>query len=82
MNVRQMTRTLRICDHNATPVDVSIDFTGYGHEELGEKTIFFEIEQEQSVYLTIEGIEAVLEAAKRIKAEWDALAKLADKGEK
>ena len=82
MSVRQLTRTLRICDHGATPVDVSIDFTGYGHEELGDKTIFFEIEQDQSVYLTIEGIEAVLAATKRIKAEWDALAKLgADKEE-
>lgn len=81
MSVRKITRTLRIFDHNATPVDVSIDFTGYGHEELGDKTIFFEIEQEQSVFLTIEGIEAVLEAAKRIKAEWDALANVG-KGEK
>ena len=73
MSVRQLTRTMRVCDHNATPVDVSIDFTGYGHEQLGEKTVFFEIEQDQSVFLTVEGIEAVLGAAKRIKAEWDAM---------
>ena len=72
MNVRKLTRTIRICDHDATPVDVSIDFTG-GSDIEGKNpdVIFFEIEQEQSVYLSIEGIEAVLEAAKRIKVEWD-----------
>ena len=69
MTVKQLTRTIRICDHNATPVDVSIDFTG-ANEEIGGE-VFFEIEQEQSVYLSIEGIEAVLAAAKQIKAEWD-----------
>lgn len=64
-----MIRTIRVKDGNATPIDVSIDFTGYGHETLGEETLFFEIEQDQSVFLSIEGIKSVLAAAEVLKTE-------------
>ena len=68
---KQMIRTIRVFDHKATPVDVSIDFTGYGHETLGEETLFFEIDQDTAVYLSLEGIESVLSAAKKLKEEYE-----------
>ena len=64
-----MIRTMRVKDGNATPIDVSVDFTGYGAEELGEDVLFFEIEQDQSVFLSIDGIKSALAAAEILKAE-------------
>ena len=66
-----MIRTIRVFDHKATPVDVTIDFSGYGHETLGEETMFFEIDQDNAIYLSIEGIETVLAAAKKLKEEYE-----------
>jgi hypothetical protein len=65
----QMIRTIRIRDGEATQIDVSVDFV----DQCGTNgdTMFFEIEQEQSIFMSIEGIESVLAAAKLLKAEFE-----------
>ena len=69
MTIRQITRMIRVFDNDAIPVDVSIDFS----ETL--EPMFFEIEQEHSVFLSLEGIQAVYEAARKLKIEYEQLAK-------
>ena len=73
--VLQMIRTIRVKDGEAIPVDVSIDFRDEGG--TNGNTIFFELEQESSVFLSLEGIKAVWSAASRLEADFK---KFIDKG--
>ena len=63
--VKQMVRTIRIRDGESVQIDVSIDFC----DACGTNgdTMFFEIEQEQTIFLSIEGIAAVLDAATQLR---------------
>lgn len=69
----QMIRVIRIKDHEAVPIDVSIDFSG----EMGGGTevMFFEIEQDAAIFLSLDGIRSVLAAAERLKAEFEGFGK-------
>lgn len=66
MTVKQYTRMIRIADHDAEPMDISIHFEG------GIDPMFFEIEQDldKSIVVSIQGLDALLKAAIKLKEEY------------
>lgn len=67
MTIKTMTRTIRIKDHNAIPMDICIDFS-----DSIDPVMFFEIEQENgSIVVSIDGIEALWSSAKKLQEEFN-----------
>jgi hypothetical protein len=65
MTIKQITRMIRICDHDAEPMDISVHVGG------GINPMFFEIEQDldKSIVVSIDGLRALLNAAKQLQQE-------------
>lgn len=66
MTIKQRIQMIRIADHDAEPMDISIDLSD------GDKPMFFEIEQDvdRSIVVSIKGLEALIEAAKKLEEEY------------